>query len=92
MFSKSSALITRRPPLVATYRDDGPVYETWEADQGAQAIRKAVLGDGARALRIHNRQRAHGHFWRTLLVVAEREAQSRRDAHNLPDHALPKGD
>lgn len=63
VFSKSSALIARRPPLVATYRE-GEVK--WEDDPAAQAIRAAVLADSGRDLRIDNTWRPHRHVRRTL--------------------------
>jgi len=73
VFAKSSALIARRPPLVATYRK-GEIFETWEDDPGAQAIREAVFDGSDRGLRIANAQRAHRHFRRTLDDVTWPEA------------------
>jgi hypothetical protein len=65
VFSKSSAIIARNPPLIATHRK-GLAAETWEPDAGSQAIRAAVFGESPRALRITNPQRAHRHFRRCL--------------------------
>jgi hypothetical protein len=66
VFSQASAIIAPRSPLIATYRR-GDDYETWESDAGAQALRRVILADGGRMLRILNAYgHPHRHFSRPL--------------------------
>jgi len=65
VFSKHSAVMASRPPVVAIHRR-GEAQETWLDEPGPQAIRSSVFGNSSRALRIDNPQRAQRHSWRPL--------------------------
>jgi len=65
VFAQKTALIAKRPPLVAVWSKPDR-YETWQDDPASQAIRRAVLGDSPRHLRIANAQRPHRHIRRAL--------------------------
>ncbi len=63
IFSKTSSILVREPPLVATYRR-GDSREKWETDPRATKIRELVFGDSDRGLRTSNQRQPHRHFRR----------------------------
>ena len=71
VFSRSSPVLARNPPLIARHHQ-GEAQETWENNSASAEIRKLVLRDSGRCLRIRNRL-AHRHIVHTNLTESELE-------------------
>jgi hypothetical protein len=76
VFSRSSPVLAHDPPLVARHHE-GEAHESWESNSTSAEIRKLVLRNSGRGLRIPNRL-AHRHIPHPDIKESEIEETFRR--------------